>query len=60
MVCSVLIFLHKTGSSLPQEGPMMKAKHLIFHDEARDKIRRGVDALAIAMKLTLGQQMDMF
>lgn len=24
----------------------MKAKHLMFHDEARDKIRRGVDALA--------------
>jgi hypothetical protein len=38
----------------------MKAKHFIFHDEARDKIRRGVDALAIVMKLTLGQQMDMF
>jgi hypothetical protein len=38
----------------------MKAKHLIFHDEAREQIRRGVDALAIAMKLTLGQQMDMF
>ncbi len=38
----------------------MKAKHLIFHDEARDKIRRGVDALAIAMKLTMRQQMDMF
>lgn len=38
----------------------MKAKHLIFHDEARDQILRGVDALGIAMKLTLGQQMDMF
>ena len=33
---------------------MMKAKHLIFHDEARDKIRRGVDALAEAVKVTMG------
>ena len=32
----------------------MKAKHLIFHDEARDKIRRGVDALAEAVKVTMG------
>ena len=38
----------------------MKAKHLIFHDDARDKIRRGVDALAEAVKVTMGQQMDMF
>ena len=38
----------------------MKPKHLIFHDEAREQIRRGVDALAIAMKVTMGQQMDMF
>lgn len=32
----------------------MQAKQLIFHDEARDKIRRGVDALADAVKVTLG------
>jgi chaperonin GroEL len=32
----------------------MQAKHLIFHDEARDKIRRGVDALAEAVKVTMG------
>ena len=32
----------------------MTAKHLIFHDEARDKIRRGVDALAEAVKVTMG------
>lgn len=32
----------------------MKAKQLLFHDEARDKIRRGVDALAEAVKVTLG------
>lgn len=32
----------------------MKAKHLIFHEEARDKIRRGVDALAEAVKVTMG------
>jgi len=32
----------------------MKSKQLIFHDEARDKIRRGVDALAQAVKVTLG------
>ena len=38
----------------------MKAKHLIYRDEERDQIRWGVDALGIAMKLTLGQQMDMF
>ena len=37
----------------------MNSQHLIFHDEARDPIRRDVDALAIAIKLTLGQQMDM-
>ncbi len=33
---------------------MMKAKQLIFHDAAREKIRRGVDALAEAVKVTLG------
>jgi chaperonin GroEL len=38
----------------------MKAKHLIFHDDARDKIRRGVDALAEAVKVTMGQQTDLF
>ncbi len=32
----------------------MPAKQLIFHDAARDKIRRGVDALAEAVKVTLG------
>lgn len=32
----------------------MKAKHLIFHDDARDKIRRGVDALAEAVKVATG------
>ena len=37
----------------------MNVKHLIFHDEARDKIRRGGDALAEAVKVTMGQQTDM-
>ena len=32
----------------------MSAKQIIFHDAARDKIRRGVDALAEAVKVTLG------
>ncbi|MEN9904043.1 MAG: hypothetical protein RLZZ555_608 [Pseudomonadota bacterium] len=32
----------------------MAAKQIIFHDGARDKIRRGVDALAEAVKVTLG------
>jgi chaperonin GroEL len=32
----------------------MSAKQLMFRDEARDKIRRGVDALADAVKVTLG------
>ena len=32
----------------------MVAKQLIFHEDARDKIRRGVDALAEAVKVTLG------
>jgi len=32
----------------------MNPKQLIFHDAARDKIRRGVDALAQAVKVTLG------
>ena len=32
----------------------MTAKQLIFRDEARDKIRRGVDILADAVKVTLG------
>ncbi|MCV2368688.1 chaperonin GroEL [Roseateles oligotrophus] len=32
----------------------MTAKQLLFRDEARDKIRRGVDALADAVKVTLG------
>ena len=32
----------------------MSPKQLIFHDAARDKIRRGVDVLAEAVKVTLG------
>jgi len=32
----------------------MAAKQLLFHDQAREKIRRGMDALADAVKLTLG------
>lgn len=32
----------------------MTAKQLLFRGEARDKIRRGVDALAEAVKVTLG------
>jgi len=32
----------------------MTAKQLLFHDDARDKIRRGVDALAEAVRVTLG------
>jgi chaperonin GroEL len=32
----------------------MAAKQLLFREEARDKIRRGVDALADAVKVTLG------
>ncbi|NML18219.1 chaperonin GroEL [Azohydromonas caseinilytica] len=32
----------------------MAAKQLLFHDEARDKIRRGMQALADAVKVTLG------
>jgi chaperonin GroEL len=32
----------------------MAAKQLIFHDDARDKIRRGVDMLADAVRVTLG------
>ena len=32
----------------------MTVKQLVFRDEARDKIRRGVDALADAVKVTLG------
>jgi chaperonin GroEL len=32
----------------------MSAKQLLFNDAARDKIRRGVDALAEAVKVTLG------
>jgi chaperonin GroEL len=33
---------------------MMAAKQLLFHDAARESIRRGVDALAEAVKVTLG------
>ena len=32
----------------------MAAKQLIFHEAAREKIRRGVDILADAVKVTLG------
>ena len=32
----------------------MAARQLLFRDEAREKIRRGVDALAEAVKVTLG------
>jgi chaperonin GroEL len=32
----------------------MAAKQIIYREEARDKIRRGVDALADAVKVTLG------
>jgi chaperonin GroEL len=32
----------------------MAAKQLLFRDDARDKIRRGVDVLADAVKVTLG------
>lgn len=32
----------------------MTAKQLLFREEARDKIRRGVDTLADAVKVTLG------
>jgi len=32
----------------------MPAKQLVFHEAAREKIRRGVDALAEAVKVTLG------
>ena len=32
----------------------MAAKQLLFREQARDKIRRGVDALADAVKVTLG------
>jgi len=37
-----------------QEVNTMVAKQLLFHEEARNKIRRGVDALADAVKVTLG------
>ncbi len=33
----------------------MAAKQLIIHEAARDKIRRGVDILADAVKVTLGR-----
>ena len=32
----------------------MNPKQLVFHDDAREKIRRGVEALAEAVKVTLG------
>lgn len=35
-------------------GVTMAARQLLFHDDARAKVRRGVDALAEAVKVTLG------
>jgi chaperonin GroEL len=32
----------------------MAAKQLLFHDAARERIRHGVDAMAEAVKVTLG------
>ena len=32
----------------------MSAKQLLYREHARDKIRRGVDALAAAVNVTLG------
>lgn len=32
----------------------MKPKQLLFHDAARDKVRRGIETLAEAVKVTLG------
>ena len=32
----------------------MKARPMLFHDEAREKIRRGADALARAVRVTMG------
>ena len=32
----------------------MAAKQLLFREDARDRIRRGVDTLAEAVKITLG------
>lgn len=32
----------------------MAAKHILFHEHARDALRRGVDTLANAVKVTLG------
>ncbi len=39
---------------LKNRGEPMAAKQIIFHDNARAKIRRGVDTLAEAVKVTLG------
>jgi chaperonin GroEL len=35
-------------------GGTMAAKKLLFHEDARERIRRGVDTLAEAVKVTLG------
>jgi len=32
----------------------MSAKQLLYGDDARERIRRGIDALADAVKVTLG------
>ena len=41
-------------STSGQLGLTLTVKQLPFNDDARDKIRRGVDALAQAVKVTLG------
>jgi chaperonin GroEL len=47
--------LPASGSSMNTAQELaMAAKQLIFHDAARERIRRGVDALAEAVKVTLG------
>ncbi len=35
------------------------AKEIIFDIEARDRLKKGVDALANAVKITLGQKGEM-
>jgi chaperonin GroEL len=37
-----------------EKGFAMKAKHLIFHEDAREKVCKGVDTLAEAVKVTMG------
>jgi len=33
----------------------MKPQQCLFHDAARDKVKRGIERLAEAVKVTLGQ-----